>query len=294
MAPGCKREEPAGPTRAVEPYLQWCESQGTARGACLVSAATVSGDAAACAKLKVGAPERTACLLAAARTSGQVEACKTLSDRDSVICVFGAAAETGRLSSCEVLENIHWQGGATRALCTAVARGDAEACTALNPQPELGALCVKFAALRRKDAALCNQLGKDVASVQACAVAVAVARGAPEACGKAFAAAPDTPAQRRCELDASVVKGVFPPCFSDPDRCRSFLWVPRPCQGALGNWADDCQIHQAVFGTGPFGCGAVKDGERRALCAQLRDAQEGYTLAKSRAAGTEDKPAGGR
>ena len=75
-----------------------------------------------------------------------------------------------------------------------------------------------------------------------------------------------------------MAKGRFPPCFSDVALCERSLWVARPCDGTSGAWADDCLIHQAVFGTGPLGCGAVQDKKRRALCAQLRDAQEGYTL----------------
>ncbi len=287
FGPGCKREEELSATRAVAPYVQWCEAQGTARNGCLVSAARVTGDAAACAKLKSGAPERTACLLAAAKTSGRVDVCRPLSDRDLVLCALGVAAEHGRSSACDVLENVHWQGGATRALCNAVARGEAEACTPPGTG-ELGELCLRFLALRRRDAGLCTRLGKDAEDVQRCSAAVAVARAAPEACAAAFSRASSGPGQRRCELEALVAKGTFPPCFSDSALCERSLWVPRPCEGTSGPWADDCHIHQAVFGTGPLGCGAVLDPKRRALCAQLRDAQEGYTL---RAQGADAGPA---
>jgi hypothetical protein len=273
----------------VAPYVQWCETQGTARNGCLVSAARVTGDAAACAKLKSGAPERTACLLAAAKTSGLVDVCRPLADRDLVLCALGVAAEHGRASACDVLESVHWQGDGTHALCAAVARGEPGACTpALTG--ELGALCVQFLALRRRDATLCAQLGKDSADVQRCAAAVAVARAAPEACAAVFSAAPGSPGQHRCELEAAVAKGTLSPCFSDLGLCERSLWVPRPCEGTSGTWADDCHIHQAVFGTGPFGCGAVRDGTRRALCAQLRDAQEGYTRARGADAGTPPAP----
>ena len=290
LAAGCKREEEAASTRAVAPYVQWCEAQGAARNGCLVSAARVTGDAAACAKLKTGAPERTACLMAAAQTTGRVEVCRPLSDRDLVLCALGVVAEHGRPAACDVLENVHWQGGATRALCTTVARGEAEACTP-PASGELGELCLRFLALRRRDAALCSRLGKDGEDVQRCRTAVAVARGAPEACAAAFPAAPGGPAQHRCELEAAVAKGTLPPCFSDPALCERSLWVPHPCEGTSGTWADDCRVHQAVFGTGPFGCGAVQDKARRALCGQLRDAQEGYTLrALGADAGTRAPP----
>jgi hypothetical protein len=276
---GCKREETEPIGKAVAPYVQWCEAQGAARGNCLVSAAHVSGDASACGKLKAGAPEHTACLLAAAKTSGRVEACRPLSDRDLVLCTFGVVAENGRTSACEVLENVHWQGGATRALCAAVAQGDAEACTAQKADGELSALCLRFAALRRKDASLCTALGKDTASVQRCAAAVAVAKGTPEACAAVYSGT-DGPAQHRCEVQAAVTKGTSPPCFGDVAVCERTLWVARPCEGTSGSWGDDCLIHQAVFGTGAFGCGAVQDKKRRALCGQLRDAQEGYLRAR--------------
>lgn len=286
---GCKREEEVSATRAVAPYVTWCEAQGAARNSCLVSAARVTGDAAACAKLKSGAPERTACLLAAARTSGRVDVCRPLADRDLVLCALGVVAEHGHASACDALESVHWQGGATKALCAAVARGEAEACTPPGTG-ELGELCLRFLALRRRDASLCSRLGKDVEEVQRCTVAVAVARGAPEACLKAFAVAPAGAAEHRCELDAAVAKGTFPPCFSDPALCERSLWVARPCEGTSGTWADDCHIHQAVFGTGPFGCGAVQDKTRRALCAQLRDAQEGYTRAQADAGAVAPPP----
>jgi hypothetical protein len=280
---GCKREPEGGPTRAVAPYVEWCEAQGSARNSCLVSAARVSGDAAACAKLKGGAPERAACLTAAARTSGRSDVCRPLADRDLVLCALGVASENGRTSVCDVLEDVHWQGGGARALCTAIAKGELTAC-APPPPGELGELCQHFLALRRRDAALCATLGKD--SAQRCAVAVAVARGAPEACAAVFAAAPGGPERRRCEVEAAVAKGTLSPCFSDVSLCERSLWVARPCEGASGTWADDCHMHEAVFGTGPFGCGAVRDGTRRALCAQLRDAQEGFTRARVVDAGT--------
>jgi len=205
LGPGCKREEEAGSTRAVAPYVEWCEAQGAARNGCLVSAARVTGDAAACAKLKSGAPERTACLLAAAKTSGRVDVCRPLSDRDLVLCALGVAAEHGRSSACDVLENVHWQGGATRALCAAVARGEAEACTPPGTG-ELGELCLRFLALRRRDASVCTRLGKDAEDVQRCTAAVAVASGAPEACAAAFSGAPGGSGQRRCELEAGMAK----------------------------------------------------------------------------------------
>jgi hypothetical protein len=278
LAPGCKREDADAPTRELAPYVQWCEAQGAARNSCLVSAARVTGDAAACGKLKGGGPERAACLLAAAGTSGRVDVCRPLADKDFVLCAFSVAAESGRPTTCDALEDVHWQGGSARPLCAAVARGDVEACTLPGTNAELGALCLRFVALRRKDASLCAGLGKDSADVQRCAAAVAVAKGAPEACAAVFSSAPGGPGQRRCEQEAAVAKGRFPPCFSDVALCERSLWVARPCDGTSGAWADDCLIHQAVFGTGPLGCGAVQDKKRRALCAQLRDAQEGYTL----------------
>jgi hypothetical protein len=287
--PGCKREEAEAPGKAVAPYVQWCESQGAARSSCLVSAARISGDASACARLKAGAPERTDCLLAAAKTSGRVEACRPLADRDLVLCAFGVAAENGRASTCEVLQTVHWQGGATRALCAAVARGDGEACTAEKTDAELSALCLRFAALRRKDASACAALGKDKAAVQRCAAAVAVAKGTPEACAAVFAGT-DGPAQHRCEVQAAVTKGTLPPCFGDVGACERSLWVARPCEGTSGTWADDCLIHQAIFGTGPMGCGAVQDKKRRALCGQLRDAQEGFVRGRGVDAGVPPAP----
>lgn len=289
---GCKREEPESPVgRAVAPYVQWCEAQGAARGSCLVSAARVSGDAAACAKLPSGALERTACLMAAAKTSGRADVCRPLADRDLVQCAFGVAAKTGRASACEVLEEVHWQGGATRGLCASVAEGKAEACTTPGTDAQLTGLCLRFVALRTRDAAVCTRLSKDALAVQRCAVAVAVEKGTPEACASVFSAAPDGPAQHRCEVQAAVAKGAFPPCFADVALCERSLWVPRPCEGASGIWADDCLIHQAVFGTGPLGCGAVADKKRRALCGQLRDAQEGYVRAQAADAGLLPLPA---
>jgi hypothetical protein len=285
LAVSCKREEEGGPTRAVAPYLEWCEAQGAARNSCLVSAARVSGDAAACAKLKGGGPERTACLVAAAKTSGRSDVCRPLADRDLVLCALGVTSETGRASACDVLESVHWQGGGARAVCAAIARGEPSACSPL-PGGELGELCLRFLAVRRRDAGLCTPLGKETAAFQRCAVAVALARGAPEACATAFSVAADIPEQRKCEQDAAVAKGTLSPCFSEPLLCERSLWVARPCEGATGTWADDCHIHEAVFGTGPFGCGAVRDGTRRALCARLRDAQEGYTRARGVDAGT--------
>lgn len=275
--------------KAVAPYVQWCEAQGAARGNCLVSAARVSGDASACAKLKSGAPERTSCLLAAAKTSGQVEVCRPLADRDLVLCAFGVVAENGRPSACELLETVHWQGGATRALCAAVARGDGEACTAGKADGELAALCVRFAALRRRDASVCAALGKDMAAVRQCAVAVAVAKGTPEACAALFSGT-DGQAQHRCEVQAAVTKGTYPPCFGDVTACERSLWVARPCEGTSGSWGEDCLIHQAVFGTGALGCGSVQDKKRRALCGQLRDAQEGFVRGRGQDAGASAPP----
>jgi hypothetical protein len=285
LAPGCKREEADAPTRELAPYVQWCDAQGAARNGCLVSAARVTGDASACGKLKGGAPERGACLMAAAKTSGRVDVCRPLADRDLVQCALGVAAENGRTSTCEVLENVHWQGGGTSSVCAAVAHGEAAACAASGTNPELSALCLRFVALRRRDASVCAGLGKDGAAIQRCAAAVAVAKGTPEACAAVFSAAPGGPGQHRCEQEAAVTKGRFPPCFGDAALCERFLWVPTPCEGTTGAWADDCLMHQAVFGTGPLGCGAVQDKKRRALCGQLRDAQEGYTL-RARDAGT--------
>ncbi len=284
LGPGCKREEAPSPAeRAVAPYVQWCEAQGAARNSCLVSAARVTGDAAACAKLKGAGADRSACLQAAARTAGRVEACRSLADRELVQCVLGVAAETGRASACEALDNVHWQGGGTRAVCEAVARGKPDACPGLEVG-ELAAWCLRDVALRLRDAGLCTRLGKDVQDVRRCGVAVAVARRAPLECAAIFSATPDASAQHRCEVDAAVAAGHFPPCFGDVALCERFLWVPRPCEGTKGAWADDCLMHQAVFSTGPFGCGAVHDVHRRSLCAQLRDAQEGYLL---RARGTD-------
>jgi hypothetical protein len=289
LAPGCKREEAEPPGKAVAPYVQWCEAQGAARSSCLVSAARVSGDASACAKLKAGAPERTACLAAAAKTSGRVEVCRPLADRDLVLCAFGVAAENGKASTCEVLEAVHWQGGGTRALCAAVARGDGEACTAGKADAELSALCLHFAALRRKDAGACAALGKDTAAVQRCSAAVAVAKGTPEACAAVFGGT-EGAGQHRCEVQAAITKGTFPPCFGEPSACERSLWVARPCEGTSGTWADDCLMHQAVFGTGALGCGAVQDKKRRALCGQLRDAQEGFLRERGGDAGVPPAP----
>lgn len=292
LCAGCKREEPESPAgRAVAPYVQWCEAQGAARSSCLVSAARVSGDAAACAKLPSGALERTACLMAAAKTSGRAEVCRPLADRDLVQCAFGVAAKSGRASACEVLQDVHWQGGATYGLCASVAEGKAEACTAPGTPAQLAELCLRFVALRSRDAAVCTRLGKDAVAVQHCAVAVAVEKGTPEACAAAFSAAADAAAQHRCEVQAAVARGAFPPCFADVALCERSLWVPRPCEGASGAWADDCLIHQAVFGTGALGCGAVADKKRRALCGRLRDAQEGYVRAQTTDAGPLTLPA---
>jgi hypothetical protein len=288
LAAGCKREASEAPGKAVAPYVQWCEAQGAARGGCLVSAARVSGDVSACAKLKGGA-DRTACLLAAAKTSGRVEACRALADRDLVLCAFGVAAEHGRDSACEVLENVHWQGGAPRALCTSVAEGDATGCRATGTTAELSELCLRFVALRRRDPSVCTSLGKDAVAARGCAAAVAVEKGSPEACAAIFSGA-DGPAQHRCEVQAAITKGTFPPCFGDMAACEHSLWVSHPCEGTSGAWADDCLVHQAVFGTGPLGCGAVQDKKRRALCGQLRDAQEGFVRARDVDAGAAPAP----
>src|SRR5208283_867611 len=104
------------------------EAQGAARNSCLVSAASVSRDAAACASLKGAGTERTACLLAAATASGQTAPCRALADRELVQCALAVAAETGQLSACEALQSVHWHGGATQNLCAAVARGEPAAC----------------------------------------------------------------------------------------------------------------------------------------------------------------------
>jgi hypothetical protein len=289
LAVGCKQKEAEPTGKAVAPYVEWCEAQGAARNACLVSAAGVSGDASACAKLKTGAPERTACLLAAAKTSGRVEVCRPLADRDLVLCAFSVAAESGRTSACELLEDVHWQGGATRGLCASVAQGDAAACAAEKTDAELSALCLRFVARRKKDATVCQALGKDTAAVQRCAAAVAVANGTPEACAAVFSRT-DEAAQHRCEVQAAVTKGTLPPCFGDVAVCERSLWVARPCEGTSGSWADDCLIHQAVFSAGPLGCGAVVDKKRRALCGRLREAQEGFVRARDADAGTAPAP----
>ena len=117
--------------RALAPYLQWCEAQGAARNSCLVSAARVTRDAAACGKLKGAAAERTACLVAAATASGQTAPCRALADRELVQCVLAVAAETGQLSACEALDNVHWQGGG-KGSCLAVARGEPADCPHLD------------------------------------------------------------------------------------------------------------------------------------------------------------------
>jgi len=39
-----------------------------------------------------------------------------------------------------------------------------------------------------------------------------------------------------------------------------------------------------------LGCGAVQDKKRRALCGQLRDAQEGYVRARGQDAGVAGPP----
>jgi hypothetical protein len=285
LAPACKREEVDAPTRELAPYVQWCEAQGAARNSCLVSAARVTGDAAACGLLKGGGPERAACLTAAARTSGRADVCKPLADRDLALCAFSVAAENGRTSACEVLENVHWQGGGTRDVCNAVAHGEAADCSASGTNAELSALCLRFVALRKRDASVCSTIKEDSSAVQRCAAAVAVAKRTPEACASVFSPAAGSPAQHRCEVEAAITKGRFPPCFSDVALCERSLWVQLPCEGTSGVWADDCHIHQAVFGTGTLGCGAVQDKKRRTLCGQLRDAQEGYTL-RARDAGT--------
>src|SRR5450631_2145513 len=278
LATGCTREESEAPGKAVAPYVQWCEAQGTARGGCLVSAARVSGDASACSKLKGGA-EHTACLLAAAKTSGRVEVCRPLADRDLVLCAFAVAAKNGGDSACAALENVHWEGGATHDLCTSVAQGEATGCTSAGTTAELSELCLRFVALRRRDSSVCASLGKDAPAARRCAAAVAVEKGVPDACGPIFSGT-DGAAQHRCEVQAAITKGTFPPCFGDPAVCERSLWVARACEGTSGAWADDCLIHQAVFGTGPLGCGAVLDKKRRALCGQLRDAQEGFVRAR--------------
>ncbi|MGO9830857.1 MAG: hypothetical protein ACLPJH_12020 [Myxococcaceae bacterium] len=289
LGAGCKREEPTSAAeRALAPYLKWCDAQGAARNSCLVSAARVTGDAAACSKVKGAGPERTACLVAAAVASGQSLPCRALADRELVQCALSVAAETGHASACDVLQNVHWQGGSTQALCAAVARGELAGCPRLDGGGELASWCLRYVALRRRDASACAQLGKDTAEVQRCGAAVAVARHAPLECAAAYASSPAGPAQHRCEVEAQVALGRFPPCFSDPALCERFLWVPRPCEGVPAAWADSCLMHQAVFSTGPFGCGAVADSKRRALCAQLRDAQEGYLL---RAKGADAGPA---
>src|SRR5208283_1703149 len=105
----------------------------------------------------------------------------------------------------------------------------------------------------------CAQFGKDSPDAQGCAAAVAVGRHAPQLCAAIYASAPDGPAQRQCQVAAAVADGQFPPCFSDRALCERYLWVPRPCEGVPASWADTCLMHQAVFSTGPFGCGAVVD-----------------------------------
>ncbi len=277
LASGCKREEATSSAdRALAPYLKWCDAQGPARNSCLVSAARVTGDAAACSKLKGAGAERTACVVAAATASGQAAPCRVLADRELVQCALSVAAETGHASACDVLQNVHWQGGGTQASCAAVAAGEPAACPRLDGGGELASWCLRYVALRRRDAAVCAQLGRDSAEVQRCGAAVAVARHAPLECASVYAASPAGPAQHHCEVEAQVAQGRLPPCFGDRALCERFLWVPRPCEGAPASWADTCLMHQAVFSTGPFGCGAVADSQRRALCAQLRDAQEGY------------------
>jgi hypothetical protein len=290
LSSGCKRRESElPPTKLLAPYLRWCELQGAARSTCLVSAARVTGDAAACARLKRGAPERTACLTAAARTSGRVDACRALADRPLLLCALTVAAVQGRASACEALENVRWQGVATRPVCLSVAGGASQDCLDAALGPELGKLCLRFAALRLKDASLCSRLKDEPAEAQRCAAAVAVARHAPLECAGAFAQSPPLaggPTQRACEVEADIARGRLPPCFSEAGLCERSLWVARPCEGTSGAWADDCRIHQAVFSTGPFGCGGVQDAKRRALCGELRDVQEGLNLLNRPDAGT--------
>jgi hypothetical protein len=294
LGAGCKRTEDEAPvTKLLAPYVRWCEAQGAARNSCLVSAARVTGDAGACARVKAGAPERTACLIAAAKTSGRVEACRALADHPLVLCALTVAAEQGRASACEALENVRWQAVATRPVCLSVARGAPEECLDPALGAELGRLCLRFAALRLKDASVCTRIRDEPAEAQRCAAAVAAARHAPSECAAAFAQGPRIPGgapQRACEVEAEIARGHLPPCFSEPALCERSLWVARPCEGTTGAWADDCHIHQAVFATGPFGCGAVQDAKRRALCAELRDAQEGLNLQARPDAGAAAPP----
>ena len=288
FAAGCRRGEEAPPPLAKEvaPFLRWCEEQGPARSACLVAAARVTGDAAACARIKAAAADRTACLLAAARTAGRIDACRALADRELVRCAFTLAAEQERGSVCDVLGDVHWQGGGAESLCRGVARGDPGAC---GPEvtPGLGPLCLEALAVRLRDPGPCGRLGKDAPELPRCIGAVAVARRLPAECAVLGAGA-----RRRCEVEVEIARGRFPPCFGDPSACDRSLWTDRPCEGSSGDWADDCRIHQAVFGTGPYGCGVVQDSKRRALCGELRDAEEGLTR-KGRAADAGSRPAGG-
>ena len=295
LGAGCKRSEQAEPAgREVAPYIEWCEVQGPARNPCLLSAARVTGDATACGRIKAGAPERTACRIAAARTSGRAEICRSLADRDLVLCAFTVVAEHFHPGACDVLENVNWQGGESRALCRALATGEVEACTGKGVGPELSKLCLRLAAVRLRDAAVCMRLGKDGNDLQRCAAAVVVARRAPQDCAAALPAGAGAVARRNCEVEAAIERGDFPPCFGDPGMCDRSLWVARPCDGTTGVWADDCHIHEAVFSTGPFGCGAVVDPKRRTLCGQLRDAQEGFLRRAHRADGGTAAPAPAR
>ena len=277
--------------KAVAPFLHWCEMQAAAKASCLLSAARVTGNAGACTQLK--GSERTSCLLAAAIASGQTLPCRTLPDREMVQCTLAVAAETRRDSACEALANVRWQGGGSKALCLSVARGEVAGCPSLATGGELASWCVRDVALAKRDASVCTKFGDATEEAQRCAVAVAVARRAPQDCAPIFSPAPPGAAQHHCEVDAAVAAGQFPPCLGDPALCERYLWVPRPCEGAPAAWADACLLHQAVFSTGPFGCGAVADKKRRALCAQLRDAEEGY-LVRTRGADAGTVPASSR
>ena len=290
LGPGCKRDEEGPPplTKEVGPFLRWCEAQPEARNPCLVSAARLTGDPAACGRIKPGAPDRTACLTAAARTSGRVDACRPLADRDLVLCALTVAAEQGRTSACDALEGVHWQGGAPKAVCLAVARGSAEACSGGGLSPDLRRLCLGTLPLRLRDPAACAELGKDTPDAHRCLAAVAVARRTAAECASLGAAA-----RRGCEVEVEIARGRYPPCFGEPSACERTLWVEHPCEGTSGTWADDCRIHQAVFGTAPYGCGVVQDAKRRALCGELRDAQEGLTL-RVRGADAGPRPASSR
>lgn len=289
LGAGCKREPPPPPLdKEVGPFLRWCDAQGAARNPCLVSAARLTGDAAACARIKPGAPERTSCLIAAARTAGRVDGCRPLADRDLVACALAVAAEQGRASACEPLEGVHWQGGSAGVVCLSVARGTADACTGGELGPDLRRMCQAALAVRLRDPAACAGLGKDTVDTQRCLSAVAVARRATVECAVLGSAA-----RRGCEVEVEIARGRYPPCFGEPSACERTLWVDRPCEGTSGLWADDCHIHQAVFGTAPYGCGVVQNAQRRTLCGELRDAQEGLTL-RVRGADAGPRPVGSR